>query len=106
MDKFENTVKPGGLLIYENNGMTRKPIRKDINIWVINAYDESLRMNNTKVFNMIVIGGFIKVKPIFVVENVILGLEKVLPERYHHLIPLNESAIRRGMEIISPEHQL
>jgi 2-oxoglutarate ferredoxin oxidoreductase subunit gamma len=105
MEKFENTVKPGGLLIYENNGMTRKPNRKDIDIWVINAYNESLKMNNTKVFNMIVIGGFIKVKPIFVVENVILGLEKVLPERYHHLIPLNESAIRRGMEIITLEHR-
>jgi len=26
-------------------------------------------------------------------------LEKVLPERYHHLLPLNEQALRRGMEL-------
>ncbi|TVQ11778.1 MAG: 2-oxoglutarate ferredoxin oxidoreductase subunit gamma [Bacteroidetes bacterium] len=106
MDKFEDAVKPGGLLIYESNGMIRKPKRKDINICVINAYDESVRMNNTKVFNMIVIGGFLKIKPIIDMENVIKGLQKVLPERYHHLIPLNEDAIRKGMEIITVEHQL
>ncbi len=106
MDKFEDAVKPGGLLIYESNGMIRKPKRKDINICVINAYDESVKMNNTKVFNMIVIGGFLKIKPIIEMENVIKGLQKVLPERYHHLIPLNEDAIRKGMEIITVEHQL
>ncbi|MFW5707976.1 MAG: 2-oxoacid:acceptor oxidoreductase family protein [Bacteroidota bacterium] len=106
MDKFEEAVKPGGLLIYESNGMIRKPVRTDINICVIDAYDESVKMNNTKVFNMIVIGGFLKIKPIIEMENVIKGLQKVLPERYHHLIPLNEQAINRGMEIIRVEHQL
>ncbi|MDP2424012.1 MAG: 2-oxoglutarate ferredoxin oxidoreductase subunit gamma, partial [Bacteroidales bacterium] len=28
------------------------------------------------------------------------GLKKSLPSRYHYLIPENESAILRGMEII------
>ncbi|TVR42831.1 MAG: 2-oxoglutarate ferredoxin oxidoreductase subunit gamma [Bacteroidia bacterium] len=106
MDKFENAVKPGGLLIYEENGMTRKPRRTDINICSIAAYDESVKMNNTKVFNMIVIGGFLQVKPIIELENVIKGLQKVLPERYHHLIPLNEEAIHKGMGIIKQEHSL
>jgi 2-oxoglutarate ferredoxin oxidoreductase subunit gamma len=106
MDKFEDKIKPGGWLIYESNGMIRKPRRTDINICIIDAYDESLKLKNTKVFNMIVIGGFLKVKPIIEMENVIKGLKKVLPERYHSLIPLNEQAIRRGMEIIRVEQQL
>jgi 2-oxoglutarate ferredoxin oxidoreductase subunit gamma len=33
-------------------------------------------------------------------ENVIKGLKKSLPERYHNLIPINEKALRRGEEII------
>lgn len=100
MDKFEPAIKPGGLLLYETNGMTRDPERKDINICAISAYEESVKMKNTKVFNMIVIGGFLKVKPIIEIDNVIKGLQKVLPERYHHLIPLNEQAIRKGMDSI------
>ena len=57
-------------------------------------------MKMQKVFNMIVLGGFMKVKPILKKEFVINGLKKSLPERYHNLIPLNEEAIKRGMEII------
>jgi len=106
MDKFENAVKPGGVLIYEMNGMIRKPVRKDINIWTIGAYEESLKMNNVKVFNMIVAGGFLKVKPIVDLGNLLKGLEKVLPERYHNLIPLNKEAILAGMGIIQAEHTL
>ena len=106
MDKFEDAIKPGGMLIYEVNGMTRKPKRDDINICKIAAYDESIKMKNTKIFNMIVIGGFLKVKPILEIKNVIKGLEKVLPERYHHLIPLNKEAIQRVIEIIEFEKKI
>jgi 2-oxoglutarate ferredoxin oxidoreductase subunit gamma len=57
-------------------------------------------MGNKKVFNMIVLGGFLKVKPIVKLDNVIEGLKKSLPERYHNLIPLNKEAITKGMENI------
>ena len=62
--------------------------------------DEAAAMENMKTFNMIVLGGLLKVKPLVKMENVIKGLEKSLPERHHNLIPMNEKAIRRGMEII------
>jgi 2-oxoglutarate ferredoxin oxidoreductase subunit gamma len=100
MDKFEHSVKPGGILIYDGNGITRHPARKDIEIYRIEAAEEAVKMKMQKVFNMIVLGGFLKIKPILNTENVLKGLKKSLPERYHHLIPLNEEAIRRGMEII------
>jgi 2-oxoglutarate ferredoxin oxidoreductase subunit gamma len=100
MDKFEEAVKPGGTLIYDGNGITRHPERKDINIFRVDAAAEAAKMETTKTFNMIVLGGFLKVKPIVKLENVISGLKKSLPERYHHLIPVNEKAISRGMEII------
>ena len=29
-----------------------------------------------------------------------LGLKKSLPERHHNLLPQNEEAIRKGMDII------
>jgi 2-oxoglutarate ferredoxin oxidoreductase subunit gamma len=100
MDKFENSVKPGGVLIYDGNGITRHPDRKDITIYRIDAAEEAAKMNSPKIFNTMVLGGFLKVKPIIKMENVIKGLKKSLPERYHNLIPLNEKALRRGEEII------
>ncbi len=100
LDKFEPTVKPGGLLLYDGNGISRHPERKDINIYRIDAAEEAAKMETTKTFNMIVLGGYLKIKPIIKHENVIKGLKKSLPERYHHLIPINEKAISRGMEIL------
>jgi 2-oxoglutarate ferredoxin oxidoreductase subunit gamma len=100
LDKFEKMVKPGGMLIYDPNGITRHPQRNDINIFRVEATEEAARMNNAKTFNMIVLGAFLKVKPIVKLENVIKGLEKSLPQRHHHLIPMNKEAISRGMEIV------
>jgi 2-oxoglutarate ferredoxin oxidoreductase subunit gamma len=101
LDKFESAVKPGGVLIYDGNGITRHPERKDINIYRVDAAAEASNMNNPKTFNTIVLGGFLKVKPIIKFENVVKGLKKSLPERYHSLIPVNEKALLRGEEIIT-----
>ena len=100
MDKFEETVKPGGVLIYDPNGITHHPTRKDINIYQVEGYRLASELGNKKVFNMIVLGGFLKIKPIVKLENVIEGLKKSLPERYHHLIPINKEALTIGMQNI------
>jgi 2-oxoglutarate ferredoxin oxidoreductase subunit gamma len=100
MDKFEGTVKPGGILIYDSNGITRHPERKDITIYRVDAAEEASKMKSLKTFNMIVLGGFLKIKPVIKMENVIKGLKKSLPVRYHNLIPVNEKALERGKEII------
>jgi 2-oxoglutarate ferredoxin oxidoreductase subunit gamma len=101
MDKFESRVKTGGTLIYDGNGITRHPERKDIKIFRVDAADEAAKLGLSKIFNMIVLGGYLKVKPVVTLENVIQGLKKSLPARYHNMIPDNEKALKRGMEIIS-----
>lgn len=100
LDKFEPAIKPGGILIYDGNGITRHPERKDITIYRVDATTEAARMSSQKTFNMIVLGGFLKIRPIIKHENVLKGLKKSLPSRYHNLIPVNEEALERGMEII------
>jgi 2-oxoglutarate ferredoxin oxidoreductase subunit gamma len=100
MDKFEAAVKPGGMLLYDGNGISRHPDRADINIYRADGAEEAAKMETTKTFNMIMLGAYLKIKPIVDMENVIKGLKKSLPPRYHHLLPLNEKAIKRGMDIL------
>jgi 2-oxoglutarate ferredoxin oxidoreductase subunit gamma len=100
MDKFEKTVKPGGTLIYDGNGITRHPERKDITIYRIDAAQEAAKRNMHKVFNMMVLGGFLKVKPIVGDDYLKKGLEKSLPTRHHGLIPANMEAIYIGKDLI------
>ncbi|MBO4369961.1 MAG: 2-oxoacid:acceptor oxidoreductase family protein [Paludibacteraceae bacterium] len=101
LEKFESKVKPGGKLIYDPYGIVKAPTRTDIDIYCINAMDTALAMNAHKSFNMIILGGLLKICPIVDLEYVMLGLKKSLPERHHHLLPQNEAAIRKGMEIIN-----
>jgi 2-oxoglutarate ferredoxin oxidoreductase subunit gamma len=99
LDKFEKAVKPGGLLIYDSTNIITPPTRTDIDIVPIAASDEAVKMNNTKIMNMIILGAFIAKTNIVEVEALMHALKEVLPERYHHLLPLNEQALRRGMEL-------
>ena len=105
LDKFESAVKPGGTLIYDPNGITHKPTRKDIDVYSIEANDAANKMGMNKVFNMIVLGGFLKVKPLVQPEFIHKGLEKSLPARHHNLIPENEKAIELGRTLIKLEHK-
>ena len=100
LDKFESKVKPGGTLIYDSYGIHKAPTRTDINIYRIDAMEATFEMENAKAYNMVVLGALLKIKNIVPVESVIKGLKKTLPERHHHLIPMNEDAIARGMNLV------
>ena len=100
LERFEPLVKSGGTIIYDSYGIINPPSRTDINVYQINAMEAAAELGNAKVFNMLVLGGLIAVRPLATVEDVVRGLHKALPPRHHKLIPANEAAIRKGMEII------
>ncbi len=98
MDKFEKTVKAGGVLLYDPNGIVNPPSRTDINIYKIDGTKIAADLGNVKIFNMVVLGAYLKAKPVVKMESIQKGLEKSLPERHHKLIPLNLQAIKVGQE--------
>lgn len=100
MEKFEAMVKPGGVLIYDTNGITRYPVRTDISVYTIDATAECARMGQAKLFNTMILGGYLKVRPVVKMENVMEGLKHTLPERAWKMLPQNEEAIHHGGEII------
>lgn len=99
LDKFENKVKAGGTIIYDPSGIHRVPERTDVKVVAVDAMTAAIEMNNSKTYNMILLGALLKQRGLVSVDAVVKGLKKTLPERHHHLIPLNEQAIKRGMEL-------
>lgn len=100
LDKFMPKLKPGGMLIYDSFGIVNPPTRDDIKVYRIDAMDKAAEMKNAKVFNMIVLGGLLKVCPVVSTDGLQKALFKSLPERHHHLIPLNMQAVEEGKKII------
>ena len=65
------------MLIYDTNGITRHPVRKDIEVYAIDATAECAKMGQAKLFNTMILGGYLKVRPVVAMENVMVGSEKV-----------------------------
>ena len=103
LDRFEEKVKPGGILIYDGFGIINPPTRKDITVYRIDAMNKAADMKNAKVFNMIVLGGLLKVCPVVSTNGLKNALYKSLPERHHSMIPLNMQAVEEGMKIIEKQ---
>lgn len=101
LDKFQPKVKPGGTLIYDSFGIIAPPVRTDISNWHIAAMNAAAEMQMMKCFNMFILGGYLKVHPVVRTESIMQALRKTLPERHHDLLPMNEKAILKGMEIIT-----
>lgn len=101
LDKFESRIKPGGTLLYDPYGIHRMPTRTDINIVEVKATEALLQTGNLKTYNMLLLGALLKLFPVVSPETVIKGLEKTLPERHHHLIPMNREAIALGASLVT-----
>ena len=101
LDKFQSKVKPGGVLIYDPYDLHHAPTRTDIDVVAVPAMEATIAMGQSKAYNMILLGALLAKRPDVPVEAVVRGLKKALPERHHHLIPVNEQAIRKGMELVA-----
>ena len=100
LDKFESKVKPGGTLIYDPSGIHHLPTRTDVTVVPVDAMQASIELKNSKTYNMILLGALLKLRPVVPVDAVLRGLKKTLPERHHHLLPLNEQALLNGMSLV------
>ena len=99
--KFEPKVKADGILIWESTNIKPPPIRTDIDIYALPAIEKATNeLGNVKVMNMLVLGALLKINNTVKKESLMTALKDTLPERYHHLIPLNEKAIELGMSLV------
>ncbi len=105
LDKFESMVKPGGVLLYDPNGVLNPPTRTDIKVYKIEGTKIAADMGNVKIFNMVVLGAYLKARPVVKLNSIEKGLEKSLPARHHKLIPLNMEAINAGLENLELVHE-
>ncbi len=100
MDKFAPRVKPGGVLLYDSGTVLQPSTRTDIEMVDIPGIREALKMKNPKIMNMIMLGAYLHLNPVVSIDSVLEALKKVLPVKYHFLLPLNEEALMKGEELV------
>jgi 2-oxoglutarate ferredoxin oxidoreductase subunit gamma len=100
VDKFESKIKVGGTIIYDASNIINPPTRSDIKIYGIAGSEAAIKLKNIRVLNLVILGSFIAARKTVSPESIMKALKSVLPERYHHLLPVNQRAFEEGMALI------
>ena len=99
--KYEPQILPKGLLLINTSLIDLKDAsRKDIELLPIPVNEIAIENGNPKLANMIALGAFVEKTQLVRMNSLFESLEKVLDERYHHLIPSNIKAIELGAEFV------
>jgi len=98
LDKFENAVRPGGILVLNTSLCDKRPSRTDLIVVALPVTDLASELGDLRVANMVALGALLAVKPMVKVASVVQALKKALPPHRQHLIPLNEKALDLGAE--------
>ncbi|MFZ5943424.1 MAG: 2-oxoacid:acceptor oxidoreductase family protein [Bacillota bacterium] len=101
LEKFEATIKTGGILFINTSLVDIKPKRQDIKIYEIPANEIANEIGNSKVANMVMLGAVLEITKAVSTNSIIESLKKVLPVQRHNLIPLNASALEKGAQFIN-----
>ncbi len=96
LDKFENTVLPGGILMVDTSLVDRKVSRTDIKVVEISATQLALDMGERKLGNMVILGKWIRETGLVSMETVQKALKKAVPAGKEKLIELNIKALEIG----------
>ena len=99
LDKFESKVKPGGTLIYDPYSIHPCAYPHRHQHLSGRSYGSDIRAFIKQAYNMVLLGSLLKVRGLLPVEAVMKGLKKTLPERHHHLLPINKQAILRAWNL-------
>ncbi len=97
LEKFEQSLKPGGILIYNKSLIEIEPKRTDLKLVPIKATEIADELGNTKATNMVMVGAYVK-------ATGYLNPEKVKEEIKHmfaskpQFVELNIKAFEAGYE--------
>jgi len=101
LTKYEPSILPNGLLFINSSLIEPKETyRKDIEILSVPVNEIAIDHGNPKLANMIALGAFNQKTKLVQMTSLFQSLEKVLDERYHHLIPSNTKGIEIGAKFV------
>ncbi|MCK9475849.1 MAG: 2-oxoacid:acceptor oxidoreductase family protein [Candidatus Muirbacterium halophilum] len=101
MEKFESSVKKDGVMIYNKSLIDVEPKRSDIKAVSADITNIAIEMGNTKIANMIALGVYLGITKVVKLESIMQALKKMLPERHHDKLPLNQKALEKGMSLVA-----
>lgn len=96
LDKFENSVVPGGKIFIDSALIERKISRTDVDAYYIPATKMAMDEGMPNLANMIILGKMIKECAEIGGDNIEVTLKKVIPPKKADMLASNLKAIEMG----------
>jgi 2-oxoglutarate ferredoxin oxidoreductase subunit gamma len=103
LEKFEDQVKEGGVLVVNASMVNREVARDDIKVVSIPANEIAQEIGSERAVNMVMLGALLGNLDLLSLDAVDTALENHLPERHKKFLPMNKEALRRGAEFKAEE---
>ena len=98
LEKFENDVVPGGLIIIDSSIIDKKVSRDDVKVIYIPASEIAEKAGIKGAANMVILGKLFKETKFCTPENLDKGLQKTIPAKKMDLLDKNRLCIKLGTE--------
>ena len=96
--KFEDKVKPGGLLVVNSSLIDRKAERTDIEVIYCDANRIAEEVGNPKGANVAILGAVMSREPVVEFDKMVEAIRIELGERKARFLEGNKKALLAGME--------
>ncbi|MBI4698739.1 MAG: 2-oxoacid:acceptor oxidoreductase family protein [Nitrospirae bacterium] len=101
MNRFEQRLKPDGLLIMNTSLIINPVNRKDVQAIKIRATDIAEGLGSSQSANMVMFGALVGKTGIVSQGTVLNALREVIPGHKKNIIKLNEQAFKKGIKAIA-----
>ena len=100
LDKFEEHVKPGGVLVVNSSIIDRKAVRDDITVVYCDANGIADSVGNPKGANVAILGAVMEKAPITSIDSMMEAIRIELGEKKARFLEGNKKALIAGMESV------
>jgi 2-oxoglutarate ferredoxin oxidoreductase subunit gamma len=100
LEKFESAVKTNGIILINSSLVDLTPKREDVQVYYVPANEIADGLGSTVVANMVMLGAFLEATGLLGDDVVEAALKEILPERRHHLLPMNMQAVSAGRDVV------
>lgn len=98
--KFEPTLKPGGLLLFNQSLIKSRPKRNDIEAVPIEANIIAEELGSGRIANMVMLGSLVKKTGLLKLESLFKAQRKRFAKASEDQLKLNERALERGFKTV------
>ncbi|MDL2314582.1 2-oxoacid:acceptor oxidoreductase family protein [Desulfovibrio sp. OttesenSCG-928-C14] len=94
--KFEEYVKPGGLLLVNSSIIDQKAKRSDIDVVYVKANEIAADLGTAKAANMVLLGAYLAKAKVVKPESLLAQIQEIFGAKKPELVELNKKAIEKG----------